>query len=353
MPQARSGSGKIWACVALVAALAVGAGVGGDPVRRVGPRLVPPPDLASEWIRERVAATAQLDPREAAPQTAEEWRGLIAARDAASGRYAANLAARTGVAVSQDNIAGVPVYRVRPARPAEAYAGRLFVNVHGGAWAFGGGPAAAIEAIMIAAKIGVEAVAIDYRRPPDHPFPAALDDVVAVWGALAASRPAAGMALGGTSAGGNLSLAATRRILDLGLPAPGALMIGTPVIDLSKTGDSRFVNDGVDNVLAWDGLIAGAAALYAGGRSLADPALSPVHADMKGFPPTYLISGSRDLLLSDTIVAHRMLRRAGAIADLHVYEGMSHSDYLRTFGSPESDEHFSELDAFLQRHLSR
>lgn len=195
---------KAGAFIALILALAVGAGVGGDPVRRIGPRLVPPPDHASEWMRERVAATAQLDPREAAPQTVDEWRSLIAARDAASGRYATRLAELTGVSVTQENIAGVPVYRVRPARVADEYANRLFVNVHGGAWAFGGGSATAIEAIMIAAKVGVEVLAIDYRRPPDHPFPAALDDVVAVWRALAATRPAAGMALGGTSAGGNL-----------------------------------------------------------------------------------------------------------------------------------------------------
>ncbi len=341
------------ASVILLLALSVGAGGAAGVDWLVPSRKLPPPAHVSPALRERIAATRLPAPADPAPDTTEKWKALIGRSDEGSGRYAAAIAKQTGVGIVEDRIAGVPVYRVRPAQPAPEHAGRLFVSVHGGAWAFGGGFAATIEAIMIAGKIGVETLAIDYRRPPDHPFPAAVDDVVAVWRALADERPAAAMALGGTSAGGNLTLAATRRLIDAGAKKPGALMIGTPVIDLAVAGDSRFVNDGVDSVLAWPGVVAGAAALYAGGRSLTDPALSPVYADVAGFPPTYLISGSRDLLLSDTIVMHRKLRRAGVAADLHVYEGMAHSDYLRAFGLPESDEHFAELDAFLRRTLTR
>lgn len=339
--------------VILLLALSVGAGgaIGADWL--APSRKLPPPAHVSPALRDRIAATPAPAAAQPAPASVEQWKALVRAGDEASGRYAASIAQQTGATILAETIAGVPVYRVKPARPAPEHAGRLFVNIHGGAWAFGGGSGSTIEAIMLAAKLGIETLAIDYRRPPDHPFPAALDDIVAVWRALAAERPAASIALGGTSAGGNLTLAATRRLLDAGVPAPGALMIGTPVIDLAVSGDSRFVNDGVDSVLVWPGVVAGAAALYAGGRSLSDPAVSPAYADVTGFPPTYLISGSRDLLLSDTIVMHRKLRRAGVAADLHVYEGMAHSDYLRAFGLPESDEHFAELDAFLKRTLAR
>ncbi|MCA9055673.1 MAG: alpha/beta hydrolase fold domain-containing protein, partial [Planctomycetaceae bacterium] len=78
---------------------------------------------------------------------------------------------------------------------------------------------------------------------------------------------------------------------------------------------------------------------------------SPVYGDVSGFPPTYLISGTRDLLLSDTVIMHRMLRKAGVPAELHVYEGMSHADYAFDANLPESKEHFRELNAFLSKTL--
>lgn len=340
------------AVAALVLALLAGPGFADRPEWRIGPRRLPPPAHASVWLRERIAGLPTPELASAAPANLAEWKELIAARDAASARFADALAEREHVTIDEENIAGVRVYRATPQKPAAAYANRLIVNVHGGGWAFDGGRAATIEATMIAAKTGAAVMAIDYRRPPDFPYPAARDDVVAVWKELAARRPATSMALGGTSAGGNLTLAATRQIIDLGLPRPGALYVGTPVVDLARAGDSRFINEGVDAVLTWDGVIEGAAALYAGGRDYRDPGLSPVYADFSGFPPTYLISATRDLLLSDTIVVHRKLRQAGVEADLNIYEGMSHSDYLRMFGSPESDEHFRELDAFLKRRLS-
>ncbi|MHC4647211.1 MAG: alpha/beta hydrolase, partial [Planctomycetota bacterium] len=83
------------------------------------------------------------------------------------------------------------------------------------------------------------------------------------------------------------------------------------------------------------------------------PYVSPVYGDFENFPPSYLITGTRDLMLSDTVRVHRKLRRAGVEADLHVYEGQSHADYLMVWNAPESDEHFAELNAFLVKHLKR
>ena len=164
-------------------------------------------------------------------------------------------------------------------------------------------------------------------------------------------RPAA-LALGGTSAGGGLTLAAVHRFLALGLDVPGALYAGTPWADLTKTSDTLFTNEAVDRVLlTYDGLLRAAAELYADGHDLKDPLLSPVYGDFAGFPPTYLVTGTRDMLLSDTARTHRKLRAAGAVADLNVYEGVSHADYLLVPDSPESKEVYAELNAFLLRHL--
>ena len=94
-----------------------------------------------------------------------------------------------------------------------------------------------------------------------------------------------------------------------------------------------------------------AATSYAGDLGFDHPHVSPILGDFTGFPPTYLISGTRDLFLSDTVRVHRRLRQAGVVADLHVYEGLSHGDYAFEVKTPESVEHYRELNAFLLHHL--
>ncbi len=159
------------------------------------------------------------------------------------------------------------------------------------------------------------------------------------------------MALGGTSAGGGLTLASIHRFKELGLELPGALWAGTPWTDLTKTGDSHFTNEGIDRALVtYDGLLEGAAKLYANGHDLKSPLISPVYGDFEAFPPTYLVTGTRDLFLSDVVRVHRKMRVAGVIAELNVYEGVSHAEYLFA-GSPELQQAFAELAAFLMRHL--
>ncbi len=133
---------------------------------------------------------------------------------------------------------------------------------------------------------------------------------------------------------------------------PGALFAGTPWADLTKTGDSYFTNEGVDNILVtYEGILEGSAKLYAGDHALTDPLISPVYGDFKGFPPTYLVSGTRDMFLSNTVRVHRKLRTAGVEADLNVYESLSHGEYLAVIESPESQQVFAELGEFLLKNL--
>ena len=104
-------------------------------------------------------------------------------------------------------------------------------------------------------------------------------------------------------------------------------------------------------LVGYQGLLSESAKLYAGDHDLTEPLLSPIYGDFEGLPPTLLVTGTRDLFLSDTVRTHRKLRRAGVTAELHVFEGMSHAGYLVVPDSPEAQEAWGELGRFLAEHL--
>ncbi len=333
-----------------------GSGQAPDSAWTIGSRTLPAPVAASDALRVSIANTPQPDVaahiRQTTFTTKEEWVEFIRAIDAGNTTRVKALTERLKVTIKEDTIAGVTVRTVIPVDIDPANSSRLFVHTHGGAYVLGAGRTGLREAILIAHLAKIPVLSIDYRMPPEHPFPAAVDDVVAVWQSLLSDRPAKSMALGGTSAGGGLTLASTHRFIELGLETPGALWAGTPWSDLTKTGDSQFINEGIDrNLVTYEGMLEGAAKLYSDGRNLKMPLISPVYGDFTDFPPTYLVTGTRDLFLSDTVRVHRKMRVARVVADLNVYEGVSHGDYAFLDDSPEMQQSVGELGAFLLRYL--
>ena len=322
----------------------------------IASRTLPAPAAASNVLREAIANTPQPDVaahiRQTTFTTKEEWVEPIRAIDASNALEVEAQIEHLKVTIKEEQIAGVTIRTVTPVDIDPANENRLFVHTHGGAYVIGAGRAGLREAILIAHLAKIPVLSIDYRMPPEHPFPAAVEDVVAVWRSLLSDRPAKSMALGGTSAGGGLTLASTHRFIELGLETPGVLWAGTPWADLTKTGDSFFTNEGIDrNLVTYEGVLEGAAKLYADGRDLKALLISPVYGDFADFPPTYLVTGTRDLFLSDTVRVHRKMRVAGVVADLNVYEGVSHGDYAFHDDSPETQQAFGELGVFLLRHL--
>jgi acetyl esterase/lipase len=286
------------------------------------------------------------------PASDIEWRAFIDAADAARLVPLELLEQTYKVNIEKGEIGGVRVYEVTPAQISPEHQDRLFFHVHGGAYVLGGGDNAVAEAVQVAAASGIRALSVDYRMPPEFPFPAAIDDTIAVYRETLQSYAPAAIAIGGTSTGGGLSLAAVHRMMQMDLPLPGAIYAGTPWSDLTKTSDSLFTNEGIDRVLVtYDGLLKGAAEIYAASTDMKDPLISPVYGEFTGFPPTILITGTRDLFLSDTARVHRKMRNAGVVADLHVFEGMSHAEYLFVLDSSESSETFSEVARFFNIHL--
>ncbi|ABZ77413.1 Alpha/beta hydrolase fold-3 domain protein [Shewanella halifaxensis HAW-EB4] len=288
----------------------------------------------------------------AVPSTDGEWKAHISEFNhptEVQGRQAAkDLNVKYGV----ENINGVEIYTLTPANISEKNANNLFLHIHGGAWIYGGNDALLREAVVIAHKLQMPVVSVNYRKAPVHPAPAALNDIITVWNSLLAERQADSIMMGGTSAGGNLTTAATLRMRDLGMPLPAALFIGTPAADVLKNPDSRFVNDGIDALLGtWDGLIEASVELYVGDLDPKSPYLSPVYGDFTGFPPSILVAGTRDLMLSDTILLHRAFRDAGSHADLHIYEAHSHGFYM--LPGKDRTNFYAEMNNFSDAYIGR
>jgi acetyl esterase/lipase len=324
---------------------------------RPGPRttpekVIPVPDDVSPDMQRIIAAPFGDVLKE--PKTALEWKLEVALVDAIARSHVERFQRELGVTIEPTTIAGVKAYWLTPKAIPENNRGRLVVALHGGGYVLYPGLAGTGEGLMLAGLGGFKVLAVDYRMPPDFPYPAAIDDAIAVWKEVIKTTRPENIALIGTSAGGGLVLATALRARDEGLPLPGAIAAGTPWADLTKVGDSYFVNAFVDNVLvSYEPMVGAMARLYAGGEDLKNPYISPVYGDFARFPPTILTTGTRDLFLSNTVRVHRALKRAGAVADLNVYEGQSHAQYLSGPNVPETREAYADIAAFFDRWLGK
>jgi epsilon-lactone hydrolase len=323
-----------------------------DP-RELPARSVPVPDTASPQLQKIIAAAINPNWRDI-PKTSEEWKKQVDATAAAAVGSLPGLREQLHVKSEPTTIDSVPAFIITPEMIPPENRSRLLIHVHGGCYVSFPGEAGTIEAILMAGIGHYKVISVDYRMPPEAYFPAAVDDAVTVYREITKTTDPKRIAVFGTSAGGALTLETMLKLKELKLPLPGAIGVGTPMADATKTGDSFYTNEGVDNVLvSRDGFCDAATKVYAHGHDLRDPLISPIYGDMHGFPPAILTTGTRDLLLSNTVRTHRKLRRAGVEADLNVYEGQSHAQYGRNDDIPETREAFGEIAAFFARHLAK
>jgi epsilon-lactone hydrolase len=322
--------------------------------RTVPGRTIPVPGTVSPQLQATIAAPFRIPAWDADPKSAAEWKALISKLADAGAATRREAREKLGVTLEPTVIGGVKAFIVTPKEIAPENRNRLLVNVHGGGYVYGPGEAGTGEATLMAAFGGYKVIAIDYRMPPDFPYPAAMDDAMAVWRETVKMQNPRNMAIFGTSTGGGMTLAMILRAKQEGLPLPAAIAPGTPWADLTETGDTYKTNEWLDNVLvSYNGYLVHAAKLYANGHDLKDPQLSPIYGDFTGFPPAILTSGTRDLFLSLTVLTHRKLRRAGVEAELQVYEGMSHAQYNFDAFAPETKEVFTEIARFFDQHLGK
>jgi monoterpene epsilon-lactone hydrolase len=322
--------------------------------RNVPAHSIPVPQTVSPQLQAAIAAPYRLPNWNADPKSAAEWKDLINSLAARAAAAQPAIRERLGVTMQPAVIGGVKAFIIQPKEIPARNRDRLLVHVHGGGYVYNPGEAGTQEATLMAAYGGFKVISFDYRMPPDYPYPAAMDDAMAVWKAAIKMQKPKNIAIFGTSTGGGMTLAMILRAKQEHLPLPAAIAPGTPWSDLTETGDTYKTNEWVDNILvSYSGYLSHAAQLYANGHDLKDPQLSPIYGDFHGFPPAILTSGTRDLFLSLTVLTHRKLRQAGVEAQLQVFEGMSHAQYQFDPFAPETKEAFTEIARFFDKHLGR
>ena len=309
-------------------------------------RVVPVPTTISP---EAQKVLARVESDAAVPQTLEQRRTGTDKWQAGAGEASKKL---YPVNVTADFIAGVPVRVVTPLTITPEKRGRVLLNLHGGG--FNSDSGSLTESIPIANLTGTKVIAVLYRLAPEHPFPAGLDDAVAVYKELLKSCKPGHIGIYGTSAGAILTAEVTVKLKQLGLPLPGATGIFSGMGDFSQAGDSIafYALNGFSGHLDQPKPNSHELEYYAGSTDLKEPVLSPLYADLTGFPPTLFITSGRDLLLSGTTILHRAYLRAGADAQLVVFEALPHA-FWNNPTLPETREAHQLMASFFDRHLGK
>ena len=301
------------------------------------------------WVSAEAAALFAVETKAAEAPLPTDIAGLRVHYDAFNARHLAVARDHFSVDIVRDAIAGVAVDIVTPA--GIEFGHRTLLCLHGGAFMWGRGAGALLEAVPVAATAKMRVIAVEYALAPEQVFPAAVDDVLAVYRALLDTQPAQSIGIYGCSAGGALTAQTVARIIAEGDPLPGAVAMlhGT---GLDMDGDSRASAAFLSGTDAAPDAPSLATMPYLAGASADDPLVFPgEHRDVLAqFPPSLLITGTRDFAASSVSVMHRRLRAAGADASLIHFDGMWHAHHMATT-LPESRETFAALAGFFHDHL--
>lgn len=250
------------------------------------------------------------------------------------------------VEVVDHELGGVPVLRVAPKGAARR---RHLLHVHGGGFVVGTTRGFAGYLSELALQADATITSVDYRLAPEHPFPAAIDDCLAVYRSLADEVAPESLALIGESAGGNAVLATMIRARDEGWTPPAAAVLLSPWVDLTFSGDSMRRNEATELMLA-PALFRGWRDAYVGERDPADPAISPLFADLWGLPPLRVEATTAEVLEDDARRLVDRVREGGGDAELVVHDDLWHVFHTQAPLLPEGRAAMDQIVTFLRTH---
>lgn len=264
----------------------------------------------------------------------------------ASQDYIESILGQYDVEITEVEVAGISCRQQTPAGWSSQN-GICILYAYGGGYVSGGTYEDQVITIAMASHTNARVVAVDYRLSPEHPYPAAQQDMSAVYQSLLELYGSARLVVSGESAGGNQVLSLLQRVRDQGTALPRCAVFFSPWVDLANQGDSHLFNDNRDPTLnnAW---VDSAAGLHADGHALDDAGISPIHGEMRGLPPCIITTGSCDLLLSQCLRLANQFRAADVDCDLRVWEGLWH--VFEYYPIPEARQSILEVCSFIKTH---
>ena len=261
------------------------------------------------------------------------------------------MTSRYPVQIENKRIAGVPVEVFTPRQGVPTKnKNRLLINIHGGGFKEGSQTLSRLESMPIAALAKTKVISIDYRMAPEHSYPAANDDIYAVYTALLSEFAAKNIGLYGCSAGALLAAQSLARFQQDKLPMPAALSMSCAAAHELNGGDSGHIAEAVVAIPKKSLQ----SRLYFHQTDPSEPFLCPGETPkiLASFPPSQLIVGTRDYTMSSVVHTHAQLVKQNVSADLHVFEGMEHG-ILCNSDLPESQETYRLLVCFFDKYLSK
>jgi len=235
--------------------------------------------------------------------------------------------------------------------PKESRGDKLLLYLHGGAYIMGNCATHRQMVSYIARYSGIKALLPEYRLAPEHPFPAAIEDVVGLYRSLLDDGYSAeDIVIAGDSAGGGLAMATLLSLRDAGDPLPAAACLLSPWLDLAATGESMTTRAKKDPWFQPEDMPI-VASYYCREDEVRDPLVSPVYADLSGLPPLYIQVGEDEILLSDSTRAAEKVRAAGGEVEIEIWPGMWHVFQAFLQQVPESKKAVKKIGRFVRRTL--
>lgn len=223
-----------------------------------------------------------------------------------------------------------------------------FLHLHGGGYVMGDPAGSRGFTTALAQATRAKVISLDYRLAPDHPYPAAVEDALGAYAALLRTTPVSGIAIGGESAGGGLTIAVLLAIRDAGLPMPACALAMSPWVDLTCSGASYASCADRDPLLTRRVLLE-MADEYLCGHDPRTPKASPLFTNLAGLPPLLIQVGADEVLLDDAVALARRAEAIGVSVTLEVWPDMIHVWQMFAGALPEADEAIRRCAAFLRR----
>ena len=288
-----------------------------------------------------------------APSDLAGWKRAWEAGEAASEPKVQATLKRYGPAVHERKVAGVPVLDIKPRGWKDSV--KVLVHAHGGAYALFSARSRLQSSVPAADATGLRVISVDYTVAPVGKWETVTDQVLAVLqGLQKEGHKLKDIAVYGESAGGGLMAGSVLKMRDKGLGMPVAVVLWAPWADITNSGDSAVTMKAHDPTHLYERHLKPAADAYADPKDQKHPYVSPVYGDYsKGFPPTLIQGGTKEIFLSHFIRQYRAIDGAGGLAVLDLYDGMPHIFQVRPemADAPETRAALKKMTAFLKQHL--